>query len=120
MPLTPTEIATFHDLVGGQPYLTRRGLDELTAGSGLTFAQFAQEAGRDEGVYGDHLRRMFLSLCQEPVLVDAMRLLLAGLPCPTAEVFYRLRTAGLVQGDGVGDARIRCRVYREYLTRHLV
>ncbi len=118
--LTASEVTAFHDLIGGQPYLTRRGLDELVAGSGLTFEQFAVEAGRDEGVYGDHLRRMYLSLCQEPLLVDAMRLLLAGSPCPSMEMFYRLRTAGLVQGEGTGDARIRCKVYREYLARHLV
>ncbi|MBC8141440.1 MAG: AAA-like domain-containing protein [Armatimonadetes bacterium] len=117
-PLSPTEVSTFHDLVGGQPYLTRRGLDELTA-SELTFTRFAAEAGRDEGVYGDHLRRMLLSLSQEPTLVEAMRLLLRGQPCPTPDVFYRLRTAGLVLGEGVGDVRIRCRVYQEYLSRHL-
>ncbi len=118
VPLSPAEVATFHDLSGGQPYLTRRGLDELTA-SDLPFARFSAEAGRDEGVYGDHLRRMLLSLSQEPTLVDAVRLLLKGQPCPSPELFYRLRTAGLVQGEGVGDVRIRCRVYREYLSRHL-
>ena len=119
LPLTPSDAALFHDLVGGQPYLTRRGLDELSSDSGLNFVRFAQDAGRDEGVYGDHLRRMFLSLCQEPVLVEAVRALLQGTPCPSSEVFYRLRTAGLVRGDSVADAKIRCRIYQEYLTRHL-
>ncbi|MBC8136592.1 MAG: adenylate/guanylate cyclase domain-containing protein [Fibrella sp.] len=118
-PMNPSEIVVFHQLIGGQPYLTRRGLDELTANSGLSFAQFAKEAGRDEGVYGDHLRRMYLSLCQDQTLVKGMQVLLGGGSHLGAELFYRLRTAGLVQGESVTDAKIRCRVYEEYLKLHL-
>lgn len=119
-PMSMPEIAVFHELVGGQPYLTRRGLDELTANSGLTFAQFAKEAGRDEGVYGDHLRRMYLSLCQDQTLVKGIQVLLEGGSPLSAEIFYRLRTAGLVQGDSLAEADIRCRVYEEYLRLHLL
>jgi len=119
-PLAPVEIGTFHDLAGGQPFLTRRGYDELTAGTGLTFDRFAEEAGRDEGVYGDHLRRILLSLTQEPTLVTAVKTMLTGQPCPSSELFYRLRTAGLIRGDSAAEAKIRCQVYQEYLTRHLL
>lgn len=119
-PMSTSEIAVFHGLVGGQPYLTRRGLDELTANSGLAFAQFAKEAGRDEGVYGDHLRRMYLSLCQDKTLVKGIQVLLEGGAQLSAEIFYRLRTAGLVQGDSLAEVDIRCRVYEEYLRLHLL
>lgn len=118
-PMRPAEVETFHELVGGQPYLTRRGLDELSGNSDLTFARFAEEAGRDEGVFGDHLRRMYLSLCQDATLVTGVRLLLKGDSALGAEVFYRLRTAGVVRGDFLAEVKIRCRVYEEYLRLHL-
>ena len=41
-------------------------------------------------------------------------------PCPSAQSFYRLRSAGVLAGDSVRDARPRCRLYETYLTRHLL
>lgn len=111
-------VARFHDLVGGQPYLVRRGLDEIGR-RGLTIGQFEAEAGRDEGLFGDHLRRILITLSQDSGLTDIIRGLIRGEPCPTPESFYRLRSAGLVSGDSPNDARFRCRLYQTYLSRHL-
>src|SRR5205085_3187112 len=57
----PAEISQFYELLGGQPYLTRRGLHELSARN-LSFADFEVQATRDEGPVGDHLRRILVSL----------------------------------------------------------
>ena len=46
------ELRQFYDLLGGQPYLTRRGLHELTSRD-LSFADFEIQATRDEGPFGD-------------------------------------------------------------------
>jgi hypothetical protein len=117
-PLNEEEEARFYDLVGGHPSLVRRGLYELAANnSGL--AALERQADQDEGVFGDHLRRMLAALSRDPELCEAVRAVLAGRPCPSAESFYRLRTAGVLAGDSAEDARPRCQLYAEYLKKRL-
>jgi hypothetical protein len=111
-------VARFFRLVGGQPYLVRRGLDEIGR-RGLTIDTFEAEADRDEGLFGDHLRRILITLSQDAGLTDAVRGLLQGRPCPTPESFYRLRSAGLIAGPSAAAAVFRCRLYETYLARHL-
>jgi hypothetical protein len=66
------------------------------------------------------LRRILVMLAKNQELLEIVRGLLRGQPCPTPESFYRLRTAGLVTGDSAQEARPRCRVYETYLKRHLL
>src|SRR5438132_3636856 len=54
------ELARFYHLVGGHPYLVRRGLHELAHGTRLSV--FEAQADRDEGPLGDHLRRILVML----------------------------------------------------------
>ena len=113
------EVARFFRLVSGQPYLVRRGLHELaTRNTGL--ATFEKVADRDEGPFGDHLRRILVLLAQDAALCEVVRGLLRGQSCPTAESFYRLRSAGVISGDSGRDARSRCQLYATYLERHLL
>jgi hypothetical protein len=86
---------------------------------GLDLAAFEAEADRDEGPFGDHLRRILLGLSQDADLAAAVRAVLAGQPCPSPEAFYRLRSAGVLSGGSAADARPRCRLYQSYLARHL-
>jgi hypothetical protein len=113
------ELACFYSLVGGHPYLVRRGLHELAAG-GLNLAQLTAQAERDEGIYGDHLRRMLLLLGRDEILTAALRDVLQGRPCPDLASFYRLRSAGVLSGDTAADARPRCALYASFLRRHLL
>jgi serine/threonine protein kinase len=113
------ELNQFFMLVGGQPYLVRRGLHELVSRS-IGIAGFAEKADRDEGVFGDHLRRILVMLVKNPQLIEVVRGMLRGQPCPTQESFYRLRTAGIMTGDSMQDTRLRCQVYDSYLKHHLL
>jgi hypothetical protein len=119
-PLTSAaEVARFFRLVSGHPYLVRRGLHELaTQGAGLT--AFEAYADRDEGPFGDHLRRILVLLAQDSALCEVVRGVLQGKPCPNAESFYRLRSAGVMAGDSARDVRPRCQLYANYLERHLL
>jgi class 3 adenylate cyclase len=101
----PSEVYT---LLQGHPYLTRRGLEVLTAGGTLEATH----------AFDDHLERLLFSLSQEPVLKDAALLVLKGKP-PPVEAFFRLRAAGVLTGEGVGEARLRCKLYENYLRKHL-
>lgn len=118
-PLSEAQIAAYFDLVGGHPYLVRRGLHEMTA-HGSSFDALKAKADHDEGPFGDHLRRLLISLSQDAVLRDAMRGVIEGRPCPTAESFYRLRSAGVVVGDSAKEAKPRCQLYSTHLKQHLL
>ncbi len=114
----PEELNQLMKLVGGHPYLVRRGLHELTT-KRISLATFEELAPRDEGFYGDHLRRILVLLARDPAMEEVVRLVLRNLPCPTQESFFRLRSAGIVAGNTPLEARPRCRLYAMYLRRHL-
>jgi serine/threonine protein kinase len=118
--LTSTdELARYFQLVGGHPYLVRRGFHEMTTNN-LDLAAFEALADRDEGPFGDHLRRILVLLARDPALCDVVRGVLRGEPCPTVEDFYRLRSAGVMAGDSAQDVTPRCQLYATYLKRHLL
>jgi serine/threonine protein kinase len=113
------ELRQFYDLLGGQPYLTRRGLHELTSGD-LGFRDFETQATRDEGPFGDHLRRLLVSLAEDSNLCNFVRAMLSGRHSAPLDVFYRLRSSGLVSGDSAREMKPRCKLYELYLKRHLL
>ena len=112
-------VARFFRLIGGQPYLTRRGLREM-ADRQLDIAVIEDMADRDEGPFGDHLRRILVSVSQKPELSEAVRMVFRGRPCTDQNVFYRLRSAGILVGETAREARPRCQLYANYLERHLL
>jgi hypothetical protein len=114
-----TEVARFFRLVSGHPYLVRRGLYEMVS-DGLAIAVLEAHADHDEGPFGDHLRRILVSLTQDAALCEVVRGVLEGRPCPTPESFYRLRSAGLMLGDSARDAKLRCQLYSTYLEKRLL
>src|SRR5439155_12311019 len=71
------ELARYTRLVGGQPYLVRRGLHEMVA-HGLDLPTFERQADRDEGIFGDHLRRILVLLARNPELCEVVREVLRG------------------------------------------
>jgi hypothetical protein len=113
------ELARFGRLVGGHPYLVRKGLDEM-ATRGIAVGELEQQADRDEGLFGDHLRRLLATLSRDAVLTEAMRGVLRGGAGPDQDSFFRLRTAGVLVGDSREECRPRCQLYASYLRRHLL
>jgi class 3 adenylate cyclase len=113
------EVARFHALTGGQPFLSRRGFDRLVERS-LTLETLEAEAALDEGAFGDHLRRLLVMVSQDAQTLQMVRDLLEGGELPEAVEFYRLRSGGLVAGTSERDCRLRCRLYDTYLRRHLL
>ncbi len=112
------ELRAFFDSVGGHPYLTNRGLFEM-AENGCDLASFLAQAERDEGLFGDHLRRILVLLHQDTELGEGTRGLLEGRPKLTPRCFYLLRAAGVLAGDSPKDAHPRCQLYAIYLRKHL-
>ena len=108
----------YYELVGGNPFLVRRGLQELSKPS-VTVEAFEKTADQDEGPFGDHLRRMLVLLAKDAELSAAVRSVLAGSPKMSRDSFFRLRSAGVMAGDSAEEARMRCRLYANYLGRQL-
>jgi DNA-binding SARP family transcriptional activator len=113
------ELAAFHTLLGGHPYLVRRALHEL-AGRGMRFAAFRERAESDDWIFGEHLRRIVVLLRRDPELAQALLAVLSGRECPNHESFYRLRTAGVLSGESPASARPRCELYAGFLRPRLV
>ena len=141
-----SEIQQLTAMVGGQPYLVNRSLYELSqtanepspsqqnasqqnaservpsgrVPSGHSeLAGFIERADDDEGVFGDHLRRMIVLLTQDPPLRDALRGMVRDRASLSMEQFYRLRSAGILSGGAPADCRLRCGLYERYLKKRL-
>ncbi|HEV7869583.1 MAG TPA: AAA-like domain-containing protein [Chthoniobacteraceae bacterium] len=112
------ELLRFQGLLGGQPYLVRRGLHEL-ASERATLAQLEQSGATEEGPFADHLKRYLVLLSRDAVLLQGVRDTLATGKSPEARDFYRLRAAGLLRGVMPQQAEFRCDIYACYLKRHL-
>ena len=113
-----TEIERFHNLIGGHPYLTQRGLYEIATGRS-SLDEIHEQAGSDEGAFGDHLKRMLVSLEHDRALLEELRGFLQSASCLGDRSFSRLRIAGIVSGDSAKEPRIRCDLYARYLRTHL-
>ncbi len=113
------EVARYYRLVGGHPYLVRRGLYEMAARE-IKLAALEDRADQDDGPFSDHLRRLAVSLTQDRALSEVVRRVLKGISSVGTESFYRLRSAGLMAGDSERDVRLRCQLYATYLEKHLL
>ena len=115
---SPADRERFRNLVGGHPYLVRRGLNELSGGANLLALEVS--ATREEGPFSDHLRRLLFLLQRDTSLGDAIRDVLQDRPCPPGAPFYRLRSAGVILGESPQTARLRCGLYANYLGHHFL
>jgi hypothetical protein len=113
------EIKQFHQLVGGQPYLVRCGLNEIVSHQ-LRLDEFIRKAAHDDGTYGEHLRRIVRLIHDDEQLHQVMRRVLRAQPCPDYDSFYRLRSAGILRGDSKDNVSLRCKIYEHYLKKHLL
>lgn len=117
-PLADDELEKFFGLVGGHPYLVRRGLHEL-ANSHLMLTELEARVTDEAGPFGDHLRRILFLLGQDASLREALGGFVQGRQGLTHDSFYRLRSAGLVAGDSPAAAAFRCRLYENYFNQYL-
>jgi DNA-binding winged helix-turn-helix (wHTH) protein len=113
-----TELDRFFSLVGGHPFLVRKGLYEISYG--MELSAFEAQADRDNGLFGNHLRHLLKALVKDTALCDAVRGIIKSQSSPTAENFYHLCSAGLIAGELDQGARLRCQIYTTYLKRHLL
>jgi len=110
------ETEALHDLIGGQPFLTRAAFDTL-ARNKESFASLVANADSDEGPFNDHLKRLLISVSRIQAINDYVRQVLAGTAVPQSDAYYRLLAAGIIRLNPDGAVAFRCRLYRTYLAR---
>jgi len=98
-PLSEAELTGLVSLIGGHPYLVRRALYLVASGQTDAETLFAN-AARDDGPFGDHLRRHLFRFRDKPDLRQAMAQILAHNTCADDLLFFRLRGAGLARRAG--------------------
>ena len=116
--LSETELEQLRLLVGGHPYLVRKGLYELA--QGLPFNSFLREAPTEAGVYGDHLRGILKAVEDHPELADALRQVVnSDTPVKLrSELAFKLESLGVLVPEGNLE-RPRCSLYTTYLADRL-
>ena len=112
------EISRLYDLLGGNPYLVRRGLNEIATG-GHSVEEFELLAAREDGLFHDHLTRMLRCVREDKNLMEALRDIVDSNRCPSNDAFYRLRAAGVISGNSPDSCRPRCLLYSNYLASNL-
>jgi len=108
------DTVALHALVGGQPFLTRRALDIVAQGK-MTADQLFVEADKEDGPFGDHLKRLLVSVTQLPTVWEALMQSLTSPDLADSDGLYRLVAAGIL----IRTQRryeLRYELYRRYLT----
>jgi hypothetical protein len=108
-PLGAAALARLGALVGGHPYLLQCAFPELARGTTLEVME--TNAARESGPLGEHLRHVRQLLQRDPAIERAMNEVLRTGTCPGRDSFYRLRSAGLIQGLSPSAAHPRCGLY---------
>jgi hypothetical protein len=116
-PLGASDLGRLIDMLGGQPYLTRRALYLVASGS-LGVDDLFAHALDDRGPFGDHLRHHLFRLQGKEDLMAGLREVIATNRCSDERTFFGLRGAGLVRREGRA-VKPRCQIYADYFGEQL-
>lgn len=117
-PISADQAQQLWKLIGGQPFLTRRALDTLSRGV-MSFEDMMATAARDEGPFGDHLKRILISVSQMPAVLEALRASISNPQFQESEGVHRLISAGIARQTVGNKIVLMCELYRDYLEGHL-
>lgn len=112
------QMEELYNLTGGQPFLTRRAFEVLSQGR-MDFKTLLETADTDEGAFGDHLKRILMSVSAMPSVLGALRQSLANPGLKDTDGFYRLLAAGVVTQTPDKQVAFRNDLYKRYLSSHL-
>jgi hypothetical protein len=112
------DLERYYRLLGGHPFLTRKGLHDLVLGA-TRLDDLERSGDGPDAPFGDHLRRMLVLLERDPEIRGELSDFVHRRRVLSEQAFHRLRGAGLVAGSDAACAVPRCQLYAEYLARHL-
>jgi len=112
----PQDVEALQNLLGGQPFLTRRALEILASGQ-MTIETLLAEADQEDGPFSDHLKRILVSVTQLRAVWDALVSSLSTPDLTDSEGLQRLVAAGILVRKG-RNFELVCELYKRYLARH--
>ncbi|NER39420.1 MAG: TIR domain-containing protein [Oscillatoria sp. SIO1A7] len=109
-----SQVEQLMHLVGGHPFLVRVALYRI-ARQDITLEALLKTAATDASLYGDHLRRHWWNLQQNPELAEAFARVVSAREPVRLEPLqgFKLNSMGLVNLQNEG-ATPRCDLYRQY------
>ncbi|MEM6434713.1 MAG: AAA-like domain-containing protein [Cyanobacteria bacterium P01_D01_bin.115] len=119
LPFGEAEVDQMMDLIGGHPYLLRKGFYHLRRGD-LELAELVETGPTESGIYSDHLRRHLLNLKRYPALAAACKdVMRRSRPVELeSDLAFKLESMGLIRLQG-NEATPRSYLYQEYFRNHL-
>jgi len=114
----PSDVQALYALINGQPFLTRRAFDVLIRNK-MDVATLLATAHREDGPFGDHLKRTLASVSQLPFVWDALKKSLAAPNLPDSDGLHRLVAAGLLVRKSERGYQLSCELYRRFLAHYL-
>ena len=113
-PLSPKDVPTLMELVGGHPYLVRQALYTLVSDR-IGLSDLQAVAASADGPFGKHLHFYRNSLSKNAALFDAFQQVLRSKPAADETLLERLAAVGLVRQEG-NQWQARCGLYKRYFS----
>jgi AAA domain-containing protein/TIR domain-containing protein len=117
-PLNDNEERRLIELLGGQPYLTRRAFYLVTINS-ISVGDLFDRAIDDRGPFGDHLRYHLFRIHDKEELIEGVRNVWLNNVCDDEHLFFRLHGAGLVKRAG-HSVQPRCQLYADFFMERII
>ena len=117
--LLSNEVRLVWEITHGQPFLSRKVLD-LAANQGKPLVSIQADASNEDGLFGDHLRRLLLACSRDAHTKAEVILFLQGKPFLDPKTQWRLIAGGMIVRTGTGQLEFRVPAYRGFLTRYLI
>lgn len=108
------------NLVGGHPYLLQQAFSYLKIHPHITIEDLLAAAPTEAGIYGNHLRELWLNLQNHPTLASAFQQVISSPNPIQLEPLsaYKLKSMGLVQLLG-NQVAPHYHLYRQYFSYRL-
>jgi DNA-binding SARP family transcriptional activator len=103
-----------YEITRGHPFLARRAFGFLQ--SGRRIEELRALAPKEEGPFGDHLKRILTAIQMEPETIAEVRRLLQEGKVANPSVAERLIAGGLLAGHAAKEPEFRIPAYKLYLS----
>lgn len=118
LPLTNKQVEQLMKLVAGHPFLINHAFKKI-ANKSITLEEILAKATLQEGIYHDHLLRLWNILKSQPPLRTTFKKVVnESTPVRVnPDILFKLERLGLVKVNG-NCASPRCHLYRQYFATH--
>lgn len=115
--LSPQQLTSLIDLIGGHPTLMNRALYKMSQ-EGMSLAEIEAQATQLNGLFADYLLEYLELLQNDDNLSHCFKQIMNQSICQNQFAKAQLLKAGLIKIDESGET-VGCELYKRYLQHHL-